>query len=327
MQEADPGAWQHDHDFVGDRHGRNERQTWLVIALTATFMVVEIAAGRVFNSMALLADGWHMGSHASALGISAFAYWFARRHRESARFSFGTGKVGVLGGFASAVVLAVIALLVAWESLGRFYETRAIGFDEAIAVATLGIAVNLYSAWLLRDGHAHGHDHGHDLGHDHRHDHPHPHDHGHAHDHNLRAAYLHVLADALTSVTAIVALTAGKFLGWGWMDPLMGVVGSAVIARWSLGLLRETSAILLDASVAGDLTQRLRAAIETGSRDRVCDLHVWCVGPGRLAAVVSVASDAPRSPDAYRELLGRVADLAHVSVEVNRADVRRARAS
>jgi len=309
MDDRDPGGWQHDHDFLADQHGRHERQTWLVIALTATVMVVEIAAGRIFNSMALLADGWHMGSHASALGISAFAYWFARRHRGSSRFSFGTGKVGVLGGFASAVVLAVIALLVAWESVGRFFEPREIGFDEAIAVATLGLAVNLYSAWLLRDGHAHGHDH------------------GHHHDHNLRAAYLHVLADALTSVTAIVALTAGKFLGWGWMDPLMGVVGSAVIARWSIGLLRETSAILLDASVSRQVTDRLRAAIEADSDDRVCDLHVWSVGSGRLAAVVSVASRAPKSPDAYRELLCSAADLAHVSVEVNRASERRARAS
>lgn len=300
MHGTDPERWRHSHDFLPEQHHRNERQTRLVIALTAVMMVVEISAGSVFNSMALLADGWHMGSHASALGITAFAYWFARRHRDDARYSFGTWKVGVLGGFSSAVVLAVIALLVAWESLGRFFEPLRIGFDEAISVAAVGLLVNLVSAWLLRDGHAHGG----------------PEDHH--HDHNLRAAYLHVLADALTSVTAIVALVTGKFLGWVWMDPLMGIVGAAVIARWSVGLLRETSAVLLDGSVPEETARRLRAALEEGSGDLVSDLHVWRVGPGRLAAIASVVSDAPREPEHYKRRMRDAVALAHATVEVER---------
>jgi cation diffusion facilitator family transporter len=300
MHSAEPERWRHSHDFLPEDHHRNERQTRWVIALTAVMMVVEIGAGSVFNSMALLADGWHMGSHASALGITAFAYWFARRHRTNSKFSFGTWKVGVLGGFSSAIVLAVIALLVAWASVGRFFEPLEIGFNEAISVAVVGLFVNLLSAWLLRDGHSHGALEEHD------------------HDHNLRAAYLHVLADALTSVTAIVALTTGKFFGWVWMDPLMGIVGSLVIARWSYGLLRETSAVLLDGSVGEETRLRILAALEEHSGDLVSDLHVWRVGPGRLAALVSVVSDDPRPPDHYRELLRNAVELAHVTVEVNR---------
>lgn len=299
MHSERPEQWRHSHDFLPASHRRNERQTRFVIALTAVMMLVEISAGSVFNSMALLADGWHMGSHASALGIAAFAYWFARRHRDDARFSFGTWKVGVLGGFSSAVVLAIIALLVAWESVGRFFEPLEIGFDEAIGVAVVGLLVNLFSAWLLRDGHSHG-------AHEEHH-----------HDHNLRAAYLHVLADALTSVTAIVGLTAGKFFGWVWMDPLMGIVGSAVIARWSYGLLRETSAVLVDAAVSGETTAKLRAALESNSTDLVSDLHVWQVGPGQLAALASVVSDEPQPAEHYRGLLSSCVELAHVTVEVN----------
>lgn len=279
-----------------------------MIALTAVMMVVEIAAGRHFNSMALLADGWHMASHASALSITAFAYWFAQRHRGSERYSFGTWKVGVLGGFASAVVLAVIAFLVAAESFGRFFEPLAIGFDEAIAVAFVGLLVNLVSAWLLREDHDHGHAASAgsvSIG-------------AHHHDHNLRAAYLHVLADALTSVTAIVALTAGKLLGWIWMDPLMGLVGSAVIARWSYGLLRETSVVLLDGAVPDTIRRRLRSALEDDTSDLVSDLHVWLVGPGRIAALVTVVSDDPQPPAHYRKRLCSVVDLAHVTVEVER---------
>lgn len=326
MHHAEPDRWQHDHDFLSASQERGERATHFVIALTAVMMVAEITAGALYNSMALLADGWHMASHASALGITAFAYWFARRHRSNARFSFGTWKVGVLGGFSSAVVLGVIALLVAWESIGRFFEPLAISFDEAIFVAGLGLLVNLISAWLLRDAHGHGHG-GEDetdsqpVAAAHAHDHAAAHDPhaGHPHDHNLRAAYLHVLADALTSVTAIVALLAGKFFGWGWMDPAMGIVGSVVIARWSYGLLRETSSVLLDGDVAAPTRDRLRAAIETGSDDRVADLHVWRVGPGRLAAVAAVVSDAPRAPDHYKHLMQHaVGGLAHVTVEVNR---------
>jgi len=327
MQPSDPEAWTHSHDFLPDSHHRNERRTRFVIVLTAAMMVVEIAAGIRFHSMALLADGWHMASHASALSITAFAYWFARRHRGSERYSFGTWKVGVLGGFASAVVLAVIAILVAAESFGRFFEPLSISFDEAIAVACVGLIVNLVSAWLLREDHGHGH--GHDQGHGDDRAHAPAGLTGsgdamaaHRHDHNLRAAYLHVLADALTSVTAIVALAAGKLLGWIWMDPLMGLVGSAVIARWSYGLLRETSAVLLDGAVPEVLRARLRSALEDDEADLVADLHVWMVGPGRLAAIVKIVADDPRPLEHYRERLREVVDLAHLTLEV---EPRRAR--
>lgn len=314
--------WQHSHDFIPEGHARNERKTRFVIALTATMMVVEIVAGTAYNSMALLADGWHMASHASALGITAFAYWFARRHRDDPRFTFGTGKVSVLGGYSSAVVLGVIALLVAWESFERFLSPQAIAFDEAIAVAVVGLVVNVVSAWILQEDH-HGEAHGHA--------HPHSHAgapagahadhaavHGHGHDHNLRAAYLHVLADALTSLTAIVALLTGKLYGWTWMDPAMGIVGSILIARWSYGLLRDSSVVLLDGDVPMATREALASALQRGSTDRVSDLHVWRVGPGRLAALAAVVSDAPKSPDEYKEVMASAVPLSHVTVEVNR---------
>lgn len=299
MHGQNPEIWRHEHDYLSDRHEQNERQTRFVIALTAVMMVVEIAAGLAFGSMALLADGWHMASHASALGITAFAYWFARRHRRSARYSFGTWKVSVLGGFTSAVVLGIVALLIAWESVLRFMNPRAISFDQAIGVAVVGLVVNLVSAWLLRDGHHHGHD-------DHHH-----------HDHNLRAAYLHVLADAMTSLTAIFALVCGKLFGWGWMDPAMGIVGSLVIGRWASGLVRQTSAVLLDGDVASETLDALRVSLAGESDDLVADLHVWRVGPGRLAAIAVVVSDSPQSPDEYKRRMQSAVELAHVTVEVN----------
>ena len=302
MHGSNPDRWRHGHDFMPPGQARNERQTRIVIAITAVMMIAEIAAGNLFNSMALLADGWHMASHASALSITAFAYWFARRHRNDARYSFGTGKVSVLGGFSSAVVLGVIALLVAWESAGRFFEPREISFDEAITVAIVGLLVNLFSAWLLRDGHDRCEDA----------------QHGHVHDHNLRAAYLHVLADALTSLTAIFALLTGKFFGWAWMDPAMGIVGSIVIGRWSVGLLRDTSSVLLDGDVSAATREALRQALEEGSSDLVSDLHVWRVGPGRLAAVAAVVSDDPKEPEQYKRRMQAAAELAHVTIEVIR---------
>lgn len=302
--ERSPERWQHSHDFVPSSHRRGERQTWLVIALTAVMMVIEIAAGTVFNSMALLADGWHMASHASALGITAFAYVYARHKTADARFSFGTWKVSVLGGFTSAVVLAIIALLIAWTSLGRFFEPQTIRFDEAILVACVGLVVNLFSAYLLRDDPSHSHAHP-QQSHEHQ-------------DHNLRAAYLHVLADALTSVAAIVALLTGKYFGWLWMDPAMGIVGSLVIARWSYGLLRDTSAILLDSSVAMDELHSIRETLERGfSGDVVSDLHVWLLGPGKRGLIVSMLSDHPRVPGDYKRLLADRPELAHLTVEVN----------
>jgi cation diffusion facilitator family transporter len=296
-----------------------------VVGLTLAMMIGEIVAGMAFGSMALLADGWHMGTHAAALGVAAFAYAYARRHAADPRYSFGTGKVGALGGFASAVGLAVVALLVLVESLSRLSSPVGIRFDEAIAVAALGLAVNLGSAWLLRDhDHGHGHDeHAHPRGEG---DHPHAHA-GHAHhapdhhlhrDHNLRAAYLHVLADALTSVLAIVALLAGRTLGWTWMDPVMGIVGSVVIARWSFRLLRETGAVLLDAEVGEVRRRALREAIEAGGDHRVADLHVWRVGPRHLSAIVTVVAREPLPPDAYKARLAAFADLAHVTIEVHR---------
>jgi len=299
--------WRHDHDhhYLSDLTVRAERNTWRVIALTAAMMVIEIAAGSILGSMALLADGWHMASHASALGISAFAYAYARRHARNARYSFGTWKVGVLGGFSSALVLGVIAVLIAWESIGRLREPLAIGFDEAILVAVIGLVVNLVSAWML-DVPREDHD-------DQRHEHAHAH-----HDHNLRAAYLHVVADALTSVFAIVALLAGKYLGWVWMDPVMGVVGAFVIARWSFGLLRDTARVLLDGDVEPELADRLRTCIERHADNRVVDLHLWRVGPQQLYGIISLVTHDPRPPAHYKGLLDELADLSHVTVEVNR---------
>ena len=305
MHSEEPEKWRHSHNFVPSSHRRGERQTRIVIALTAAMMVVEIAAGSIFNSMALLADGWHMASHASALSITAFAYLYARRNASSARYSFGTWKVSVLGGYSSAVVLAVIAALIAWESVGRFFEPLDISFDEAIVVAGVGLLVNLLSVYLLREEpHEHGHSHG---------------GHHHHHDHNRRAAYLHVLADTLTSGTAIFALLTGKFYGWAWMDPLMGIVGSVVIARWSFGLLRDTSGILVDGSVPPETFAGIRDALEGGApSDLVTDLHVWPLGPGKLAVLASIVSDTPREPNFYKALIDERSELVHVTVEVNR---------
>jgi cation diffusion facilitator family transporter len=308
--------WQHAHGYGAETQGEGERRTRWVVALTLAMMAGEIAAGTLFGSMALLADGWHMGTHAAALGVAVFAYRYARRHAGDARYTFGTGKVGALGGFASAVGLAVVALLVLVESAQRLASPVSIRFDEAIAVALLGLAVNLGSAFLLRGEHDHGHSPGHEREHSPAHGHG-PHAARSHRDHNLRAAYLHVLADALTSVLALVALVAGRSLGWTWMDPVMGIVGSAVIARWSWGLLRDTSAVLLD----GEAEQALRAAvvraIEADRDNRVADLHVWRVGPRHLAAIVSVVTHAPEAPAHYRALLAAFPDLVHVTVEVN----------
>ncbi|MFH5774832.1 CDF family Co(II)/Ni(II) efflux transporter DmeF [Paracoccus sp. NGMCC 1.201697] len=293
----------HDHVFLGDSHERNERRTWLVIAITATMMVAEIVAGNIFGSMALVADGWHMSTHAAAMLIAAMAYLFARRNVRNPRFTFGTGKLGDLAGFASAVVLALIALLIGWESLIRLYNPVAISFPQAISVAVLGLAVNLLCAWLLRGDHHHHHHHGHD------------HD-QHGGDNNLRAAYLHVLADALTSVLAIAALVMGSLYGLNWMDPAMGIVGGLVIARWSVGLIRDTGRVLMDYLPEGeDLPDEIRAAIETGS-DRITDLHVWQLGPGHHGAIVSIRSDAPQSLQAYRDRLAHIHDLSHLTIEV-----------
>ena len=326
---------QHEHVFLGEDHDRNTRRIWLVIALTASMMVAEIAAGTWYGSMALVADGWHMSTHASAMLISAVAYLYARRQAHNPRFTFGTGKLGDLAGFASAIILALIALLIGWESLLRLANPIPIDFGQAIAVAVIGLVVNLASAWLLKDDHHHGghhhhhghgqHDHGH---HGHHHDHgPHDEHHHHGHqaagrDNNLRAAYLHVLADALTSVLAIIALLAGRSYGWIWLDPLMGIVGALVIARWSWGLIRDAGIILLDVVPEGeDLPQEIREALEREA-DWITDLHVWQVGPGKFAAIVSLIADEPLSPDAYAAKVTVHEELVHVTVEVHRCEGR-----
>jgi len=305
--------WRHEHDFLGADHARNERRTRLVIALTLVMMVAEIAAGLITGSMALLADGWHMATHAGALALSAAAYAYARRNAKSSRYVFGTGKVGDLAGFASAVLLAAIAALIAFESIEHLLARPAIRFDEAIFVATIGLGVNMASALIL--GHWRGH--GHEDVHEHVHEHGHGRQEDHVHvDHNLRSAYMHVLADALTSVFAIAALLAGKLLGWAWMDPVCGLAGALVILRWSLGLARDAGAVLLDTESDSELPARVRALLETNG-DRVTDLHVWRVGPGRFAAIASLVSDDAQAPEHYKERLAEIACLAHVTVEVN----------
>ena len=314
MTTYNPSATGHDHFFLGSNHQRNERKVWLVIALTASMMLVEIVAGTLYGSMALVADGWHMSTHAGAMLIAVLAYHFARRHAGNPRFTFGTGKLGDLAGFVSAIVLALIALLIGWESLVRLTQPIHIDFNQAIAVAVVGLGVNLVCAWLLKDDHAHHHHHGHE----HHHSNDEHHAPGKGRDNNLRAAYLHVLADALTSVLAIVALLVGRSYGWLWADPAMGVVGALVIARWSWGLIRDSGSVLLDAAAEGqDVRQEIREAMApTGSQ--VTDLHVWQVGPGHFAAIVSLMAREPREPAHYKALLAHIHELSHVTVEVQR---------
>jgi cation diffusion facilitator family transporter len=318
----------HSHVFLGEGHERNERRTWTVIALCAFMMVVEIVGGLLFGSIALVADGLHMSTHASALLLAALAYRYARRHADDGRFSFGTGKFGDLAGFTSAIVLAMIALLIGYEALTRFIWPVPISFNEAIPIAGLGLLVNVASVLLLSGGHAHGHDHGHGHGHDHdreaqfEHDHDHEHEHVHAigaahRDNNLRAAIVHVLADAAVSVLVIIGLLFGRFLGWTWMDPAAGLCGAVVIAAWSYGLVRDTGAVLLDMTPDRGMVERMRAMIETDG-DRLTDLHLWRLGPGHLGAIISVATRQERGPDYYQTLLGRFRALSHVTVEVQR---------
>lgn len=295
----------HDHDFLGRRHDENARRTRWVVALTAVMMVGEVVAGQLFGSMALLADGVHMATHAGALAVAAGAYAFARRHARDPRFSFGTGKVGELAGFASALVLGLVALGIAVESGLRLWQPQAVAFGQAALVAVLGLAVNLVSAVLLAGGH--GHDHGH-------HDRDHHHHHG--QDNNLRSAYLHVLADALTSVLAITALLAGRYLGWAWLDPAVGILGAVVIARWSWSLMRDTAAVLLDTADPA-LAAEMRDCVEGPGDVRITDLHVWRVGPEAHAAIVSTEGAADGTT--IRARLAPVHELAHLTVEARAA--------
>lgn len=303
--------WRHDHNFNLDT-SEGERRTLLVVLLTAVMMVVEITAGYLFGSMALLADGWHMGTHVAALAISLFAYRYARQHADNPRFSFGTGKVTALGGFASAITLVMVALLMGAESIERLIAPHVIQFNQAILVAVIGLVVNLVSAWLLQgDSSAHHHHHHH--GDDHHHEHHH-HQH---HDQNLRAAYLHVIADALTSVLAIIALFAGKYFDWIWMDALMGIVGAVLITRWSIGLLKETSSVLLDSIPGKTLSREIKEAIEGEDDNQIVDLHVWQLGPKSYGVIISLVTHEPKDPEHYKKLVGHLHAIGHLTIEVN----------
>jgi len=288
----------HDHHFLSEHHQVHERRTWFVIGLTASMMIVEIAAGLLFGSMALLADGWHMASHASAMGITAGAYYWGRKHQHNRRFTFGTGKFGDLAGYSSALLLGLIAIIMAYESVLRFISPVAIHFNEAIFVAVIGLIVNVASAFILKE------------------DHHHPEGDGH-HDHNLRAAYLHVLADALTSILAIVALTFGKFLGWNFLDPAMGVVSALVISRWSYGLMRDTGGVLLDYNLNDRITGQIRQALEDEDNARIEDLHVWRLGPGHYACIISLKAKGRDRISDIKKRLDDIPDLSHVTIEVN----------
>ena len=299
MHRTDHSHFRKTHDFVPD-FSKAEQRTRIVIGITAVMMVVEIVAGLASHSMALLADGWHMSTHVIAFVITALAYYFARRHAANERFSFGTGKIGVLGGFTSAVVLAIVAFLMAGESVHRLFVPLTIHFNEAIGIACIGLMVNLSCAFLLGGAHHHDDDSGV----------------GHHHDLNLRAAYLHVLADAFTSVLAIMALTGGKFFAWSWLDPVVGLVGSGVVFSWAYNLLRDTSGILLDRTPpTSDLPDEIRRAVESDGDSLVTDLHVWQVGVGKFAAIVSIVAHEPKSCDAYRELLRDHDELVHLTIE------------
>ena len=422
MSESNPLSVRHEHVFLGAGHEKNERKTWAVIVLCTLMMAVEIVGGSLFGSLALVADGLHMSTHASAMLIAALAYWYARKHARNRRFVFGTGKLGDLAGFTSAVILAMIALLIGYEAITRFLSPVPIRFTEAIPIAVVGLMVNIASAWLLSgDDHHHGHSHGHSHGHEgHEHDghehaeevkliqsaagplalavfeegvppvfrltpqsgcamfradaikvttvrpgglrqtfdfvdrgdylestrdipephafkalvdiagiehevefEEHAHDHGagvDSRDHNMRAAYVHVIADAAVSVLAIIGLLLTKTFGWLWMDPLAGIVGAFVIANWSYGLIRDTGAILLDVSPSDTIEKRIRSAVDDAG-DTLVDLHVWRLGPGHFGAVVSVVTDvARRNPAFYHSILRGFKGLSHITVEVHPQD-------
>ena len=329
---AHSDATAHNHVFLGEGHEQNERRTWIVIALCAAMMVAEIAGGLLFGSIALVADGLHMSTHASALLLAALAYRYARRHADDARFSFGTGKLGDLAGFTSAVILAMIALLIGYEALIRFIWPVPIRFTEAIPIAVLGLIVNVASVLLLSGGgrrdhaHGHGHSHGHNHGrpgHDHHahesHAAPfaeHQHAQGSAHrDNNMRAAIVHVLADAAVSLLVIAGLSLGWLVGWSFMDPVVGLVGAAVIAAWAYTLIRDTGAILLDMTPDRAMAERMRAIIEADG-DRLTDFHLWRLGPGHLGAILCVATQQARGAEYYQLLLKRFRSLSHVTVQV-----------
>ena len=330
--------WLHTHQFA-NLNSEGERNTRYVLLLTLFTMIAEIVAGTVYGSMALLADGWHMGTHAAAFLITLFAYYYAKKHANNPNFAFGTGKVSVLGGFTSAVALGLVALLMVVESVNRLFNPEQIHFNEAIFVAVIGLTVNVISVFLLKDHHSHDHHHGHGH-HHHHHHHHHSHHHGndhHAHihshtneehqdrqqleekghqDHNLRAAYFHVMADALTSLLAIGALLFGKFLGLTWLDPIMGVVGAVIISIWAWGLMKQTGPILLDASIENQYVIEIVKLIEDEADHQVSDIHVWRVSADHYAAMVSIVSHAPKDLDYFKQKLAKFERIDHLTVEL-----------
>lgn len=314
MSRHDSRLWQHAHDYSTPAQQHAERRTRWVVGLTFAAMLVELTAGWLTGSMALLADAWHMASHVGALGLSAFAYAYARRHAGNARFTFGTGKVNALAGYTSALLLGMVAAWMVIESTQRLVEPVTVRYAEAMAVAVFGLVVNLLSAWLLDGGHGHDHEHDHE---DHHGGHPH---HDHHDDHNLKAAYLHVLADALTSVLAIVALAGGLLYGWAFLDPLMGLVGAMLVGRWAWGLARESGALLLDAVDHDETADEVRRIIASEPDLEIADLHLWHVGPGSQACIISLVTHAPRDDDYYRQRLAQVETIKHLTIEVRRCN-------
>jgi len=302
MQHEKNPFQQHSHAFGQDQKRPGEVRTIFVIAITGSMMVVEIISGILFGSMALLADGLHMASHAAALGINLFAYIYARRNAHDSRFTFGTGKVNALGGFTGAILLAFFALIMSWESIKRFVHPAEIAFNQAIFVAVFGLIVNGVSVFIL----------------DYRRDHPHQKegDHHRHHDHNLKSAYLHVLADALTSLLAIFALLTGKYFGVIWLDPFMGIVGAFLVSRWSFGLIRITSGVLLDKRGSKEMRLMIKKCIEKDENNRISDLHLWSIGPNIYAAIITVVTSDPKPPEHYKQLIPPDLNLLHVTIEV-----------
>jgi cation diffusion facilitator family transporter len=299
--------WKHSHKF-NLNNNKAEKRTYYVLILTAITMIVEIAAGTMYGSMALLADGWHMGTHVTAFMITIFAYSYAKKYENDDKYSFGTGKVNVLAGFTSAIALGIVSLLMVAESVVRFFEPQAIHFNEAILVAVIGLVVNVASMFILHD-------------HDHHHEHHNEeHAHEHHHDYNIKAAYFHVLADALTSLFAIFALLLGKYYGWNWLDPLMGIVGGIIIAKWSIGLVKDTSPILLDETIKKEYKEKIKEKIENDSDNIISDIHIWRISANHYASIISIVTHSPKSTEYYKDLLKDFHKLSHISIEINECD-------